>query len=67
MGSIAIKNYLDVKEKDTATDDMVRDKILLRQKVTPKRVTLPNGCSFVARYFSLTNCLLWTTNNKMKK
>ena len=41
-----------VKEKDADadTDDMVRDKILLRRKLMPKRVTLPNGRSFVARY-----------------
>ena len=29
---------------------MVRDKILLRRRVTPRRVTLPNGKSFVARH-----------------
>ena len=29
---------------------MYKDKVLLRQKVTPRRVTLPNGRSFVARY-----------------
>ena len=29
---------------------MVRGKILLRRKVTPKRITLPDGSSFVARY-----------------
>ena len=28
---------------------MYRDKVLLRRKVTPRRVTLPNGRSFVAR------------------
>ena len=39
-----------VKEKDADADDMVRDKILLRRKVTPKRITLPDGRSFVARY-----------------
>ena len=39
-----------VKEKDADADDMVREKILLRQKVAPKRITLPNGHSFVARY-----------------
>ena len=39
-----------VKEKDADADDMVRNKILLRRKMTPKRVTLPDGRSFVARY-----------------
>ena len=39
-----------VKEKESDTGDMVRDKILLKQKVTPKRVTLLDGRSFVARY-----------------
>ena len=39
-----------VKEKDADADDMVRNKILLRRKMTPKRVTLPDGHSFVARY-----------------
>ena len=29
---------------------MYRYKVLLRRKVTPKRVTLPNGRSFIARY-----------------
>ena len=29
---------------------MYRDKVLLRRKVTPRCVTLPNGRSFVARY-----------------
>ena len=29
---------------------MVRDKILLRRKVMPKGITLPNGRSFFARY-----------------
>ena len=29
---------------------MYRKKILLRQKATPQRVTLPNGQSFLARY-----------------
>ena len=28
----------------------MREKILLRRLVAPKRVTLPNGQSFVARY-----------------
>ena len=28
----------------------MREKILLQQRVAPKRVTLPNGESFVARY-----------------
>ena len=39
-----------VKEKDADADNMVRDKILLRRKVMPKRITLPDGRSFVARY-----------------
>ena len=30
--------------------DMRRDKILLRRRVTPQRVTLPTGQSFVFRY-----------------
>ena len=29
---------------------MYREKVLLRRKVTPRRVTLPNRRSFVARY-----------------
>ena len=33
-----------------ATADMLRQKILLRKRVTPQRVTLPNGQSFLARY-----------------
>ena len=30
--------------------DMYKNKILLRQKLTPQRVTLPDGRSFLARY-----------------
>ena len=33
---------------------MYKDKVLLRQKVTPQRVTLPNGRSFLARYESVS-------------
>ena len=29
---------------------MYRDKILLRCRTVPKRITLPNGQSFIARY-----------------
>ena len=35
---------------DDDEGDMRRDKILLRRRVTPQRVTLPNGQSFVAKY-----------------
>ena len=31
-------------------DDMQRDKVLLRRKVTPKHVALPNGRTFLIRY-----------------
>ena len=43
-----------MKEKVTDADNLVRDKILLRQKVTPKRATLPDGRSFVGRYERVT-------------
>ena len=38
-----------VKDKDDE-DDMHRDKILLRQRMTPQRVALPNEQSFAAKY-----------------
>ena len=44
-----IKKILVVKS-DANKGDMRRDKILLRWRVTPQRVALPNGQSFVARY-----------------
>ena len=39
---------------------MYRDKVLLRQKVTLKRATLPKGRSFIARYEMVSRKnLLW--------
>ena len=35
---------------DVNVSSMHRDKILLRCRIVPKRITLPNGQSFVARY-----------------
>ena len=49
LGGVVVKNYLEV-EKDAGECNMYRYKVLLRRKVTPKRVTLPNGRSFIARY-----------------
>ena len=43
------KNYLEVKG-DVDRDNMCKDKVLLRYKVTPQCVTLPYGRSFLARY-----------------
>ena len=40
--------------KGVDVEDMHRDKILRRQKVTPKRVTLPDGQYILARYEKLT-------------
>ena len=42
------KKYLEVKGVDV--EDIYRNKILLRQKVTPQHVTLPDERSFLARY-----------------
>ena len=39
---------MEVKRIDV--EDMYRNKILFRRKVTQKRVTLPDGRSFLARY-----------------
>ena len=39
---------MEVKGVDV--EDMCRNKILLRQKVTPQRVTLPDGWSFLVTY-----------------
>ena len=36
--------------KEDAADDMPRQKIVLRRRVTSQRVKLPNGQSFLARY-----------------
>ena len=36
-----IKNYLEAKDHRDR-DDMYRDKVLLRRKVIPQRVTLPD-------------------------
>ena len=36
--------------KEDAADDMPRQKIVLRRRVTLQRVKLPNGQSFLARY-----------------
>ena len=43
---------MEVKGVDV--EDMYRNKILLRRKVTPQRVKLPNGQSFLARYESIS-------------
>ena len=43
------KNYLEVKG-DIDRYNIYKGKILLRRKVTPQRVTLPDGRSFLARY-----------------
>ena len=43
------KNYLEVKG-DVDGDNMYKDKVLLRWKVTQQRVTLPDERSFLARY-----------------
>ena len=42
------KIYLEVKGVDV--EDMYTNKIMLRWNVTPQRVTLPDGWSFLARY-----------------
>ena len=47
------KNYLEVKG-DVDGDNMYKDKVLLRWKVTPQRVTLPDEQSFLARYESVS-------------
>ena len=44
LGGVFIKKYLKVKGVDVK--DMYRNKILLRRKVTPQCVTLPNGNFF---------------------
>ena len=48
LGDIVMKNYLVVGNADA--EDIYRNKILVRQKVTPERVTLPDGRYFLARY-----------------
>ena len=45
---LLLQKYLELK--DIEVENMYRKKILLRQKATPQRVTLPNGRSFLARY-----------------
>ena len=58
-GRCCKKNYLEIK-KDGGVWDMYRNKVLLRQKVTPRRVILPNGRPFVARYKRVSQKnLLW--------
>ena len=47
-GGVVIKKYLEVKGVDV--EDTHRNKILSRRKITPQRVTLPNGQSFLVRY-----------------
>ena len=44
-----IKNYLEAKDHRDR-DDMYRDKVLLRRKVIPQRVTLTDVWSFLAKY-----------------
>ena len=48
LGGVVIKIYLVVGNADA--EDIYRNKILVRQKVTPERVTLPNGRYFSVRY-----------------
>ena len=47
LEGVVTNKYLEVKDVDV--DDMYRNKILLRQKVSPQRVTLPNRQSFLVR------------------
>ena len=48
LGGVVIIKYSEVKGVDV--EDMYINKTLLRRKVKPQRVTLPNGQSFLARY-----------------
>ena len=58
------KKYLDVE--GVGVEDTYRNKTLLRQKVTPQRVTLPNGRSFLATYERISRKKL-SANDKIER